>query len=157
MGPTWGPPGSCRPQVGHMLAPRTLLSGEALVLRPTSCFCHRQRCTQTTLYRRDAVIQGDRPLWLSSRHVGTGNGVSRTRTHPVGLNHASQGKGIAYGKKILELISKMLALHMCILFLCRSYDWFKAVTQGLIKYVLLYVSLYFWHGMYSLTTKLLMR
>ena len=27
MGPTWGPPGSCRPQVGPMLAPRTLLSG----------------------------------------------------------------------------------------------------------------------------------
>ena len=26
MGPTWGPPGSCRPQVGSMLAPWTLLS-----------------------------------------------------------------------------------------------------------------------------------
>ena len=27
MWPTWGPPGSCRPQVGPMLVPRTLLSG----------------------------------------------------------------------------------------------------------------------------------
>ena len=27
MGPTWGPPGSCRPQMGPMLAPWTLLSG----------------------------------------------------------------------------------------------------------------------------------
>ena len=27
MGPTWGPPGSCRPQVGPKLAPWTLLSG----------------------------------------------------------------------------------------------------------------------------------
>ena len=27
MGPTWGPPGSCRPQMGPMLAPKTLLSG----------------------------------------------------------------------------------------------------------------------------------
>ena len=27
MGPTWGPPGSCRPQMGPMLASRTLLSG----------------------------------------------------------------------------------------------------------------------------------
>ena len=27
MGPTWGPPGSCRPHVGPMLAPWTLLSG----------------------------------------------------------------------------------------------------------------------------------
>ena len=26
MGPTWGPPGSCRPQIGPMLAPWTLLS-----------------------------------------------------------------------------------------------------------------------------------
>ena len=28
MGPTWGPPGSCRPQMGPMLAPWTLLSGQ---------------------------------------------------------------------------------------------------------------------------------
>ena len=27
MGPTWGPPGSCRPQMGPMLAPWSLLSG----------------------------------------------------------------------------------------------------------------------------------
>ena len=27
MGPTWGPPGSCRPQMGPMFAPWTLLSG----------------------------------------------------------------------------------------------------------------------------------
>ena len=27
MGPTWGPPGSCRPQVGPALAPWTFLSG----------------------------------------------------------------------------------------------------------------------------------
>ena len=27
LGPTWGPPGSCRPQMGPMLAPWTLLSG----------------------------------------------------------------------------------------------------------------------------------
>ena len=27
MGPTWGPPGTCRPQVGPILAPWTLLSG----------------------------------------------------------------------------------------------------------------------------------
>ena len=29
MGPTWGPPGSCRPQMGPMLAPLILLSGLA--------------------------------------------------------------------------------------------------------------------------------
>ena len=29
MEPTWGPPGSCRPQMGPMLAPRILLSGHS--------------------------------------------------------------------------------------------------------------------------------
>ena len=28
VGPTWGPPGTCRPQMGPMLAPWTLLSGK---------------------------------------------------------------------------------------------------------------------------------
>ena len=31
MGPTWGPPGSCRPQMGPMLATWTLLSGCKLI------------------------------------------------------------------------------------------------------------------------------
>ena len=31
MGPTWGPPGSCRPQMGPMLAPWTLLSEHCYV------------------------------------------------------------------------------------------------------------------------------
>ena len=30
VGPTWGPPGSCRPQMSHMVAPWTLLSGYSL-------------------------------------------------------------------------------------------------------------------------------
>ena len=30
MGPTWGSPGSCRPQMGPILAPWTLLSGNTL-------------------------------------------------------------------------------------------------------------------------------
>ena len=29
MGPTWGPPGSCRPQMGPMFAPWTWLSGKS--------------------------------------------------------------------------------------------------------------------------------
>ena len=36
MGPTWGPPGSCRPPMGPMLAPWTLLSGLAHVQYWTS-------------------------------------------------------------------------------------------------------------------------
>ena len=30
MGPTWSPPGSCRPQVGSMFTPWTLVSGDGL-------------------------------------------------------------------------------------------------------------------------------
>ena len=37
MGPTWGPSGSCWPQMGSMLAPWTLLSGHWLV---HSCLLH---------------------------------------------------------------------------------------------------------------------
>ena len=36
MGPTWGPPGSCRPQMGPMLAPWTLLSGDSPHARPSA-------------------------------------------------------------------------------------------------------------------------
>ena len=32
MGPTWGPPGSCRPQMGSMLVPWTLLWGLSWIL-----------------------------------------------------------------------------------------------------------------------------
>ena len=32
MGPTWGPPGPCRPQMGPMLAPWTFLSGELTLM-----------------------------------------------------------------------------------------------------------------------------
>ena len=39
MGPTWGPPGSCRPQMGPMLAPWTLLSG---------WFCYQLIANQVT-------------------------------------------------------------------------------------------------------------
>ena len=41
MRPTWGPPGSCRPQVGPMLTPWTLLSGMV--------------CTRTTFCRETEV------------------------------------------------------------------------------------------------------
>ena len=34
MGPTWGPPGSCRPQMGSMLAQWTLLSGKPNQTKP---------------------------------------------------------------------------------------------------------------------------
>ena len=40
MGPTWGPPGSCRPHMGPMLAPWTLLSGEHILWELPWGECH---------------------------------------------------------------------------------------------------------------------
>ena len=39
MGPAWGPPGSCRPQMGPMLAPCTMLSGISCLSE--ALWCHR--------------------------------------------------------------------------------------------------------------------
>ena len=39
MGPTWGLPGSCRPQMGPMLAPWTLLSGSGTCVLMVQCLC----------------------------------------------------------------------------------------------------------------------
>ena len=41
MGPTWGPPGSCRPQMGPMLAPWTLLSGRVCGQKQSSWGQHK--------------------------------------------------------------------------------------------------------------------
>ena len=38
MGPTWGPPGSCWPQMGPILAPWTLLSGVVSTFLPLALF-----------------------------------------------------------------------------------------------------------------------
>ena len=53
MGPTWGPSGSCRPQMGPMLVPWTLLLGNMLdscvekclsEIFISKCFCRPLRC-----------------------------------------------------------------------------------------------------------------
>ena len=45
MGPTWGPHGSCRPQMGPMLAPWTLLSGTGRNFRN----CRKQQLFDTSV------------------------------------------------------------------------------------------------------------
>ena len=48
MGPTWGPPGSCRPQMDPMLAPWTLLSG---------CTCsHNRNLSSSVLLAARSII-----------------------------------------------------------------------------------------------------
>ena len=56
MGPTWGPPGSCQPQMAPMLAPWTLLSGWA-----PSCFIllkHTLMPNQNGLHFADNIFTG---------------------------------------------------------------------------------------------------
>ena len=53
MGPTWGPPGSCRPHMGPMLAPRTLLLGSVPVHLDLNWGClFFKRVSHTWLYDR---------------------------------------------------------------------------------------------------------
>ena len=47
MGPTWGPPVSCRPQMGPMLAPRTLLSGSDWGIHGTQICTHKSNTYPT--------------------------------------------------------------------------------------------------------------
>ena len=57
MGPTWGPPGSCRPQMDPMLAPWTLLSGTTLrnAIPPIADY-YRETAMQKTLSRDSIII-----------------------------------------------------------------------------------------------------
>ena len=68
MGPTWGPPGSCRPQMGPMLAPWTLLLGEPTLL---SYGLHlstpQQSLTLTSLVTSSASTLTSDMLLASSR------------------------------------------------------------------------------------------
>ena len=52
MGPTWGPPGTCRPQMGPMLAPWTLLSG----LRLPSAYCGCPHVSGASHHPRDTHL-----------------------------------------------------------------------------------------------------
>ena len=49
MGPTWGPPGTCRPQLGPMLAPWTLLSRYAYASKRTRCKFWEDILSRSTL------------------------------------------------------------------------------------------------------------
>ena len=63
MGPAWGPPGSCRPQMGPMLAPCTLLSGNAL--GPVSIIMDHNRWHYAMIVAIHGSMDGGRSLsWL---------------------------------------------------------------------------------------------
>ena len=62
MGPTWGPPGCCRPQMGPMLAPWTLLSG-LLVFTVSQSYREHQWVKQVYWSSKDYYQAG--PLGLT--------------------------------------------------------------------------------------------
>ena len=53
-GPTWGPPGSCRPQVGPVLAPWTLLYG--YIFTHKTAWCDLWSMAFLTLHRGDGWV-----------------------------------------------------------------------------------------------------
>ena len=62
MGPTWGPSGADRTQVGPMLAPWTLLSGSFLVYKYLQKFCTKHD-SLTTIYL----------IWINSTYPSISN------------------------------------------------------------------------------------
>ena len=84
MGPTWGQPGSCRPQMGPTLFPRTLLSGSVL------CGCPREirkRPNQIMNWcgQKTETVDSFRSRTLQWRHNGRGS-VSNHQPHDWLLN-----------------------------------------------------------------------
>ena len=66
MGPTWGPPGSCQPQMGPMLAPWTLLSG---CFRNCNHFCvgtwiRSVRFNKIWFKTTESLFYKQKPSWL---------------------------------------------------------------------------------------------
>ena len=91
MGPTWGPPGSCRPQMGPILAPWTLLL--RLLLPPLA---------ETLLYIKPCFLYGVPILFPYSIGCGEAPGTGfdlkgtsqivsgpRTITWPTGISSAT--------------------------------------------------------------------
>ena len=84
MGPTWGPPGSCRLQMGPMLAPWTLLSGAF----PLDCYNYSKRYSWCWFIQNTFVTMAwstilhkayiPRALrWRHNGHAGVSNHQSR--------------------------------------------------------------------------------
>ena len=113
MGPTWGPPGSCRPQVGPMLAPWTLLSGMSLP-RLLLDVALVEAWNRLHVYRRH-----DKQIYLD-----TGGSISVNYKQRV-LMHRHQGWNVRHGlchiymryvyiyMSCLKLLFVLLFVHYC--------------------------------------------
>ena len=91
MGPTWGPSGSCRPQMGPMLAPWTLLSGICIwnptSWKPRTCLSYKVNMMAAD----DLVMKGAR---ASAAMVLTSFSCNNPASAPEGLT--LNGRGPSY-------------------------------------------------------------
>ena len=89
MGPTWGPPGSCRPQMGPMLALWTLLSGYVIIY--TEIYGMQIDASTTMQCTWTVLIRGGLTHWGQVTHIcignltttGSDNGLSPGRCHAI--------------------------------------------------------------------------
>ena len=98
MWPTWGPPGSCRPQVGPTLAPRTLLSG--MYTWFTFIFCYPHSSALLQMHRETAPIPV-KQFWNKSHELPGADditGINNTQQNHVrvllivaGWRHMTKG------------------------------------------------------------------
>ena len=71
MGPTWGPPGPCRPQMGPMLAPWTLLSGVAATLGEVclAVWGFRTTCFLLNHFAFSIILGGHHDTYYASKYL----------------------------------------------------------------------------------------
>ena len=82
MGPTWGPPGSCRPQMGPTLAPWTLLSG-----------CVHLRCPVYLIHSHNILYH--MYVWNDLGYVNTRSAAKFREITAANLDNAICSKYIA--------------------------------------------------------------
>ena len=98
IGPTWGPPGSCPPQMGPMLATWTLLSGSVSVMPGPRPLNRRGVCGECPRYQYlkylrklypDSKVHGTnmRPTWVLSAPCGSHENCYLSRNQSSGLLH----------------------------------------------------------------------
>ena len=128
-GPTWGPPGSCRPQMGPMLAPWSLLSGVYFANQLITVYIRSKTClislhSHTNIETTRSTI--DRTLVVSDKYV-------RFISNPINQNvsgNISCGLGRKTpSKQWFSLPTYVDGLRIFIQ-LAHSTTWFAMATYG---------------------------
>ena len=133
MGPTWGPPGSCRPQMGSMLAPWTLLSvisSHRMLLRSLLIIAWEQvdiiQTTSITAVHDIFILQQCSPLF----HI-----FATCPLHAdLSLTHSKQGRLFS-----LHHISNSYETP------CYLWDEYHRINAGIKPVVLRHLNLQFNH------------